>query len=192
MLLSIILCSGGTINSNTVSCLLDTMTQTNFDKYVQLFTGGYKPFSLNMAVEQAQKHGATHLMSIDCDQIFPPDGITRLLSMDKDIVGANYNERRFPLTSTLKMADESGNLIVSEVTQTEPFKCVGLGLGFLLIKMSVFDKLKKPYFDILFRGEDNQDFVTEDIYFCEKALKAGLEIWCHPGIKIGHEGQFLY
>lgn len=154
-------------------------------------SGGYKQVSLTMAVNNARKHKATHILFIDCDMIFPPDGIKRLIELDKDVVGASYNEKRFPLVSTVKVADEKGNLIVGNMdAYKDPFKVYALGFGFMLCKMSIFDKIEKPYFNSPI--DENDTFTTDDFYFCDKLQKAGVEVWCDPTLKVLHEGFFQY
>ena len=130
-------------------------------------------------------------MFVDGDIAFPPDGINRLLAHDKDIICGAYGTRSIPSYSTIKMSDESGNLIDYkwETPPTELFKVFALGTGFMLIKMSVFDKIPKPYFnfDLL-----NNELVGEDVLFCKKANEAGFEVWCDPTIKLGHIGEYCY
>ncbi|HEX9060842.1 MAG TPA: hypothetical protein VF941_11740 [Clostridia bacterium] len=163
----------------------------NYKKNVAIMTTGYKNSALNLAINAARKHGATHFMSIDNDMVFPPDGINRLLEQDKEIIGATYNERRFPLRSTVKMADESGQLYSGDISQyTETFPVYSLGLGFVLMKMSVFDKVNKPWFNSPL--EENDNFSTEDFYFFDKCQKVGIEIFCDPRITVKHKGTYLY
>ncbi len=191
MLLSICLTSGGTIHANTVSCLFDSLPHLPFDKYVGIMTGGYKQYSLSLAVKNAKANKATHIMFIDCDMIFPPDGIKRLIEADKEIIGAAYNERRLPLQSTVKLADETGKLISGNLDNfKETFEVYALGLGFLLCQMSVFDKIQKPYFNAPIDEADN--FMTDDFYFCDKVQKQGIKIYCDPNIILKHEGNYLY
>lgn len=154
-------------------------------------TSGYKNSSLNVYLKAAKEHGATHFMSIDNDMIFPPDGINRLLEQDKEIIGAHYNERRFPLRSTVKIADKNGNLQAGDISEfTQTFPVYSLGLGFVLIKMSVFDKLKKPYFNSPL--DENDQFMTEDFYFFKKCQEAGIQVYCDPHITVKHVGTYLY
>ena len=49
--------------------------------------------------------------------------------------------------------------------------------GCLLIHMSVFDKLPKPYFRFGINPE-NGDIIGEDFHFCDDARNAGVRIWC--------------
>ncbi len=192
------ICSGGTIHAETVTSLIGAM-ETLRDKgvgvTVSIQVGGYKPHNMNRLVEEARKLEASHLMSIDADMIFPSSGIIRLLDHDKDIVGANYNERGnphsgIPNTSTIKMADSEGNLIASNESPSQLFKCWSLGLGFSLIKMSVFGKLEKPYFRDFESPEGEHH--TEDVEFFTKCQKAGFDVWCNPTINMGHIGKYVY
>ena len=31
----------------------------------------------------------------------------------------------------------------------------------------------------------------EDVSFCLRARQAGFEVWCHPGVRVGHVGVFV-
>jgi GT2 family glycosyltransferase len=188
--LAIVIVNGSTIKTNTVLCLLDAFAQTPVEKHVIAPIGGYPHHSRTLVVDTARKHHASHILFIDNDMIFPPDAITRLLAHRKEIVGANYHERGLPLTATVKLADAAGNLLKGreEDFPKELFPCFALPTGFLLIEMGVFERLEKPYFDLWDKGE----FCTEDFYFCKKAGKAGIGVWCDPTLKIYHIGDYMY
>jgi len=81
-----------------------------------------------------------------------------------------------------------------------------IGLPFMLIKMSVFDKLDElglapdhtyfaepPRWMMRKQGWDIEgidELVAEDEYFCYLVQKAGFDIWCDMGLsmEIGHIG----
>jgi GT2 family glycosyltransferase len=164
---------------------------------LNIMIGGYVARNRNELVETAKKNGSTHLMFIDNDQTFQPSAIQRLIDHDKDIVGANYNARGVPgkpIVSTVKLIDPETDPHKDETYTTEfpaqMFKCFGLGTGFMLINMSVFDKLEKPYF-VAYEDPDGTHH-TEDIEFCKKAGLAGFDVWCSPTIKVGHIGTYEY
>lgn len=188
--LALAIINGSTIKTYTFLCLIDAMSLFKRDYHVIAPIGGYPHHSRNLVVETARKNKATHLMFIDNDMVFPPDGINRLFEQDKMIIAANYHERGLPLNSTIKLADEKGNLISGSEDDfpKETFKCFAVPTGFTLINMEVFDKIEKPYFFI----EDDGEFCTEDFYFCKKAGKGGIEVWCDPTISVKHIGDYLY
>ena len=47
-------------------------------------------------VNEAIKKGATHILFIDSDMLFPENTLRQLLSHKKEIVGVEYNKREFP------------------------------------------------------------------------------------------------
>lgn len=197
---NVAICCGGTVHAETVTSLisaLDTLRNKGVEAVVSIRIGGYKPLNCNALVRGAQEKGMTHIMFIDADMIFPSSGILRLLDSDKDIIGAAYNARGNPSSgdpkmSVVKLMDEKEDFISAPASSipTELFKCGGLGLGFTLIKMPVFDKLEAPYFRDAetVDGEHN----TEDIVFCRAARAAGFDVWCNPTIEMGHIGLTIY
>lgn len=192
-------CTGGTIRAETVTSLVSNiinLAQDGTPAGLLVQIGGYVDVNRNKIVETAIAAGTTHLMFIDADMIFPDDGIARLLKLDKDIVGANYNIRLDPTAGefsgpTVKMkVDGKPVSMVSKDFPTKPFKAYALATGFMMIKTDVFKGLNKPYFEAY--QDLNGQHHTEDIEFCKRAGEAGFEIWCDPTIKMGHIGSYVY
>lgn len=146
-------------------------------------------------VREAIKRGATHLLFVDHDMYFPPDSIKKLMEQDKDIIGAPYNFRQFPLRSTAVPTDEepiNGEYRVDpETLPKETFKVKTLGTGFLLIKLSVFEKIPEPWF-LFGRNKEGELVQGEDTFFCAQATKAGFEIWADPTLGVKHVGDYIY
>jgi len=137
-------------------------------------------------VKESIKRGATHLLFIDSDMLFPPDTLEKLLAHDKDIVGVEYNKRQFPLeTVTAYFPDEE--------PQKELFKVGVAGTGVMLIKLSIFEdpKMDKNWFSFG-RNAEGQNVIGEDGWFCNTAREAGYDIWVDPKIRILHLGEFGY
>jgi hypothetical protein len=118
--------------------------------------------------------------------------LTKLLAHDKPIVGAAYHYRRLPLETTVKIAGADGKLtaVPADEIPTEPFRCYAVGTGLMLVQLSVFDKLPQPWFFFRHSGEGLE--TGEDVWFCEQAAKAGLEVWCDPTLRVRHLGQYAF
>jgi glycosyltransferase involved in cell wall biosynthesis len=127
----------------------------------------------NLAVAAALELGAEWLMFLDSDMIFPPETIVRLLAHEKAIVGATYPRRSRPLGFIGARADE------------RPFSLEDRGLieaarlpaGCLLIRASVFESLKAPYFRCAY-DEETGLILSEDFYFCDLVRGLGIGVWC--------------
>ncbi len=143
-------------------------------------------------VNGAIESGATHILFVDYDMLFPPDIITKLLAHKKAIVGVEYHRRKFPLEGTsepLVERDEKGL-----------YKAKYAGMGLMLIDLAIFkdpkfgvdDKGKRtPWFNF---GRDSQGALAmgEDAWFCFMARDSGYDTWVDPTIKIGHIGNYIY
>lgn len=160
----------------------------------------------NIIVENARSLGATDILWIDSDSVFPVQSLMHLLTHDKDIVCATTCRRkgndRSPVAVPADLASVKPNQELVDMKQ--------IGFPFMLTKMSVFDKLDelglapdKAYFaepsrnmmrkqgwDIT--GDDA--IVGEDEYWCYLVRKAGFQIWCDMGLsmQIGHVGTKTY
>lgn len=136
-------------------------------------------------VREALKKGATHLLFVDSDMLFPPDALNKLLAHDKDIVGVRYHRRKFPLEQTHKPLTE-----LSE-NETTLFRCDYVGTGLMLIKLSILKDIDEPWFNF---GRDAQGalVISEDVWFCKTAQDAGFSVWADPTIKVGHIGNYTF
>ena len=139
----------------------------------------------NNGVDMARGFGADYLLFLDSDMVFPRETLVRLLGHRRDIVGATYVKRTPP-----------HDLLGANLYLDRPPHPSGLiemrhlPTGCLMIKMSVFDALTKPYFRFLY-DEASGEIIGEDYNFCDRARAAGFEIWCDPSLsfEIGHIGS---
>lgn len=143
----------------------------------------------NLARE-AMDMGCTHVLYIDSDMRFPKDGLDRLLAHDKPIVAANYCTRKFPLKPVAFGDDYTEERVVTKPDSTGLEPIASIGMGFMLIKTEVFEKIGMPYFMIGF-SQKTQEYTGEDIYFCRKARAAGFDVFLDHDLskEIGHTGE---
>ena len=139
----------------------------------------------NSLVQQALDEGCSHLLMLDTDQIYPNDTLKKLLSHGKDICGVRVHRRWMPFDPIFLRGDigkyqsvsddemYSGNLIQVDAT----------GTGCLLFDMGVFLKVNQPWFEFTMKDEKP---VGEDIFFCSKARKEGVNIFIDTSIEVGH------
>lgn len=157
--------------------------------------GCYIDASRNSIVKHCKELGMDYLLFIDSDMTFPPDAFLRLLKEEKDIIGCNYAKRRPPHGSMAVGLD--GKFIdprTKGITQV-----MYVGTGFLLIKMSVFDKMPFPWFETKWgkMATDSEEIIQygEDTRFCARAwAHHQIPVFCHNDLsmEIGHIGQFPY
>jgi hypothetical protein len=125
-----------------------------------------------------------HIMFLDADVLPRKTTLQKLLKMDKDIVTGVYpinqgNELRWSVSRV-----EPWDAVKLEELPRNPFKVMSAGFGVTLIKYEVFEKLEWPYWKNVYRPGAVE--ISEDIYFFNKARKAGYDVWCDPLIKCDH------
>jgi hypothetical protein len=139
----------------------------------------------------AVENDCTHLWLVDNDMTFPPDTLARLLAHDKDIVGAAYNYRAHPARTVVKMQDADGRIVVPAQLPSTLFPCYAIGSGCKLVKVSALTRIPQPWFALDW-NPDGSLKVTDDVWFCQQARKAGIATWCDPTLDVKHIGDFEY
>lgn len=134
-------------------------------------------------IQKALDDGATHVLFVDHDMVFPPNALDTLLKDDKDIVGVEYFKRKFPKEPTYKPIDN--------IEKDELYKATYVGTGLMLVNLKIFEKMTKPWF-LFGRDSNGQPIIGEDVWFCKTAQDCGYEVWIDPTIKTGHLGTYMY
>jgi hypothetical protein len=177
--------TNGLIKAKTALSIVETIRLNDYDFLPYFHHGLYLSENREKTVEVAKNNNCTHLWFIDWDVVFGHTALPLLLANDKDIISAIVNYRRLPLEPQTKFFPETKEI------PDQTFKVAGIAGSMMLIKMTVFDKLKPPYFPLIF-DENGHVEVSEDLGFCLKAREAGFDIWADPSIEIKHYGDFGY
>ena len=155
----------------------------------------YSPDSLevgearNQIVEHALRDGVERLLFIDYDVAPPSQALVKLLSLNVPIAAGVYNSKQVP-SNPLIMVEGYGKGY-DDYRRGDLIKAQGVGMGCCLIHMDVFRKIKPPWFKTV-RGYVPQNpfqplpHMTEDIYFCQKAMEAGYDIIVDTQVQCGH------
>jgi GT2 family glycosyltransferase len=148
-----------------------------------------KPFDGKLAYD--------YLMWIDSDVLFTPQQFARLLSHQCDIVAGLYlmedgkhfaavrdwDEEHFAKHGSFRFLTPGmleGEEKLVEVAYT--------GMGFMLVKQGVFEKLEYPWFKPIEKkiGEA-VDFTMEDVSLALRARELGVKVLVDPQVRVGHE-----
>ena len=144
----------------------------------------------NLVVQHfLEKKQYEYLFFLDCDE-WPKsfDILDELVGLDKDVVAGVakmiLDGRRY--WSAARFVNEEGLVHWCGVREMPkmPFKAVAVGGGSMLIKRRVLEALKWPWFETIFKEDGTR--IGEDIYFSNKVIEAGFEIWVDPSQQYGH------
>lgn len=148
----------------------------------------------NALVRRAKFHGADWLLQIDADESFQPNLLRQIMkTADKItrpiVVGLYANIGRVGennvevIDCIYREAPDGQYMTINPPDDMQPFQVDAAGTGIILTHMSVFEKMKYPWFWCdLFQDPNKEEpqFINEDIGFCRYARDNGYEIWCDP------------
>lgn len=181
----------GEVHVRNMKSILESVVRLkDYEVLLEFQIGTYVHQMRNDIVYAAIKNGSDYLMFIDSDIEFPADGILKLLSYDKDVVGGCYNVKILPPKGTVKMLDETGSFIKDyDMPENSLKRVFAIPTGFMLIKLSSIKFMPHP-FD--FDRYPNGILIGEDVNFCKRLNEQDREVWCDSSIKISHIGDYLY
>ncbi len=145
----------------------------------------------NRLVEYAKEIGVEYIFFLDDDILMPQFGLLELYNSmvinDLDIVGGYYYQKLPNRMPTWGHSLPDKRHTVPEVEgQNKPVECNWvIPTGCMLIRMSVFDKIEKPYFNMIYDGGSKMT-VGEDCYFITKCNSVGIKTYINPKVKCGH------
>lgn len=150
-----------------------------------------------------------YLMWIDSDIDFCVKDFEDLIEMDKDVAtGWYYQANGLPVAghfveTYLEYPNEEDPLPlynrdyiysfandVDITNKSEPYTVDWCGMGWMLIKRGVMEKLKFPWFApkiVRYNLSEAYEVLSEDLSFALNLRDAGIEMWVNPSIKVGHE-----
>ena len=181
------------IEPETMKSIYDLEIPDGYSTDFQFFHGYQIDQIRNLIAKWALDYD--YLLSVDSDIVLPKDCLTKMISADKDIISGLYIQR-IPNTHTLEIYKRtqtggSINIHLDELPKDTQFEIVGCGMGCCLIKSKVFQLIKYPHY--LYKSAlTSENTISEDIYFCEKALEQGFKIWADSSIRCDHIGSTMY
>lgn len=169
------------------------------------YVRGYDCAKARNAIAQLSiERKADYVLMVDNDMVLPRDALQNLLSAEKDVV-FGYCAHRGPnnlydgRTTICRLYDEKGKAYFDYTKESmytgqemrqfrEDGKYIiqihGGGTACALIKTSVFNKLKFPYFRWV--EYDVTRELSEDLFFCEQCKVAKVPIYVDSRVECGH------
>lgn len=136
----------------------------------------------------AIKEKCDAILWLDSDMVFPPMTLIRMVSHFKrdpnlEAVSGLYTYKTPPYIPHIypKITKEGKFRIASTFPVKEPFIIDGAGFGCLMMKTSVFKRVKKPYFTFVIK--EGKIVKGEDLGFC---LEAKMQMILDPEISCDH------
>ncbi len=130
---------------------------------------------------------------IDSDISWTPEQFFKIYDSEYDVITGCYLLAD-GYTTTVHAWGTPGGMPATEIVNLkDPLKVQSLGFGFVAMKSGVFEKIQRPWFNHEYvkvgenlDGTDIIDSVGEDISWCIKAYRAGIELYFDPTVLVTH------
>jgi hypothetical protein len=154
--------------------------------------------------------GFTHLLFLDADIYLHADGLIRLLSHDKDVIGApvalkGYDVAGNTVYNTGKVVGEEGPLTKVEKVGTAVFMLSRNAVDALVSDAAMDNDVyySNPHtrgdadpnmkmYDVFKTGVFNSEYDSEDYYVCRTLRRLGFDIFVDPSVQVRHNGMYVF
>lgn len=194
--LSILVPTRDTVYSHFAYCLTqlyNTTREVGIDTYLFFDSSTILLNQRERLLEKAKQVKSEYVLWLDSDMMFPSTTAIRLLNHNKDIIACNYMKRTNERKSVAYTDLNDWNSWLPMEVKDELIEVQGVGMGCMLMKIKVFDKLQKPYFEFTYK-EDTQDFFGEDFNLQKKLREENYKIYIDTLLskEIKHIGTFAF
>ncbi len=157
----------------------------------------FHDFARNIVVEDFLSSDCDILWFLDSD-ITPPLHVLDLIALNNDkwqVAGAVYPVFMCPpgeeissvILTCYKKNPITGALNIASVEKSGTAFVDGLATGCLFIKREVFSQLEKPYFEFKFNDKTRELTEGEDLGFCNKLSKLGIQFFTDFDLVCKHQ-----
>jgi hypothetical protein len=202
---------GNNFSQEFLTSLIQTVSYMYEKEYSFLFLFGYSPiiqsirnglmsnFTENGKIENNRipvnifnnELECKKIIFIDSDIVWTKEDLKKIIESDKDFLVGTYvlTDR---VNSSVREIDSEVFMTVNELKdKKEIFEVHSSGLGFMSCSFNAIKNIKYPWFDVeekilIFKNNEYQKTIGEDIYFFSKVKDAGYKIFADPSIKVGH------
>jgi len=173
--------------------LIKTTTQMGIDTHLFFDASTILINQRENLINQAISMKSEWVLWLDSDMMFPATTLLRLLAHKKDIVACNYMKRSFPFKSVAFTDTNDWESWVPLQSEDELITVEAIGMGCVLMKTSIFQKLAKPYFEYTYQPK-TKDWGGEDFTLFKKLNKLGYQVKVDTNLsnEIYHIGTYAY
>jgi len=147
-----------------------------------------------------------YLLSLDDDLELPENTIIDLLEADKDIIGGFYRIKDILHPKTAVRVYENGPEPCEILKKEMVIPVIYVSTGIMLVKREVVERMIEHYKELHYlKNVTNErrwglyqpyiyqnEYLSEDWAFCQRARDIGFEVWAHGGIRADHWGKHKY
>ena len=145
--------------------------------------------SRNILAKRAIEEGYDSILFVDSDMVIPEDALELMSEGDADVVSALYPKRSDRTKANVYQESPCSPLPYSDsLPRRIPISFCGFGC--VLVKTELLRRMEYPFFQ--FCEYPNGDFLSEDFFFCQEALRVGAIMEADTRVRCGHILEEVY
>ena len=193
------------ITPDTFKALWDMGGKNDFVNIFEFVRGYDCATARNKIAKLALNYGVDYVLMVDSDVTVPCNVLVNLMAHDVDVCSGFYMHRDSSTnavserTSICKLEKPDGGYYfgypaesqwtIAELREKREagehlIEIHGGGMGCILIRTSVFDRVPYPWFKWIDYG--NGEMLSEDLFFCESCRNEGIPIYADTRVACGH------
>lgn len=195
-----------TIFPDTFKSIYDLEAPEDCELIFEYIRGYDVATARNAIVTAAQVLNVDYILMVDNDVIVPSNVLKLFLDEPVDVCLGAYPHRDTDniyrgRTCICKLLDPNGHryfnypleseyeakeLLIFEESGEKKIQVHGGGMGCAFIKASIFKELDYPWYDWVNYADENRGMLSEDLYFCEKCKRYGIEVYTDVRVRCKH------
>lgn len=176
------------IHVDFMKCLLNltnSLKDEGIPFEVKIISGTLVYLARDSLAGYACSESFTHVLWLDSDMIFDEDVFDNLYDVGKDFVCGIFHARRPGHQSCIFKSLNPVERYRWNTYPSVPFEIAACGMACVLMTTEIIQKVKEK-FGSPFEPAYN---LGEDLAFCHRVNELGIEMWCEPGVRVGHIGH---
>lgn len=160
---------------------------------VRFFQGYSCDMARNKAASAFLEGGADYLWFVDSDMILAEDSLVRLVNMGAEIASGVYFRKEAGERKAEVCRLEGDRTVFYTETELPAgvFEAAGVGFGCVLISRSAMECCMdasngRPFM------YNHDPVISEDLWFCNIARRLGYRVMVDGGLRLGHEGSWIF
>lgn len=184
------------VHSAFSKCMIELVklnTMNNIDTHVVFDASTVLLTQRERLALEARAIGAEYMLWLDSDMVFPATTALRLLAHKQDIVAANYVRRQPPYKGVAYPKIGNWQNPLPFEPQDYLVEVEGIGMGCMLMKTSILDKIPQPWFEFGWTPKSN-DHLGEDMILCQKMAEVGhtVKVDTQLSMELRHLGTYAF
>lgn len=182
-----------TITPETFKSVYNIRRNPNHELHFDYVKGYDCAVARNKIVKKVLDGGYQYVLMVDSDIIVPENVLECMLENPVDVCFGLYPHKNtksgYAEIFKPKDGDFKERFTYEELKDQTRVDVKGGGFGCVLIKSELFYYMPYPWFQFI--SYTNETFLSEDLYFCDNAKRAGFKLQADARVKCGHLARYF-